>query len=55
MERLETVIATARNCLQETLAQRLMNVEQQRLDLFIISGEEQIARLASVFLKSILT
>jgi DNA-binding protein Fis len=50
-EKLEAVIAAARNCLQETLAQRLMSLKQQRPDLFTITGEEQMARLLEQFLK----
>ena len=50
-ERLDAGIAAARNCLQETLAQRLMSLKQQRPDLFTLSGPEQIAMLLRVFLR----
>lgn len=50
-ERLEAAITAARNCLQETLAQRLITLKQQRPDLFTLSGPEQIAILIKAFLK----
>ncbi|MCJ7635689.1 hypothetical protein MUP77_25265 [Candidatus Bathyarchaeota archaeon] len=52
--RLEAAITTTRSCLQETLAQRLMNLKQQRPDLFTISDQEQIAKLVGELLRWIL-
>ena len=50
-ERLEATIRTDRGLLQETLTQGLMNLKQQRPDLFTLSGPEQIAMLLKAFLK----
>jgi IS30 family transposase len=50
-ERLEATIRTDKGLLQETLTQGLMNLKQQRPDLFTLSGPEQIAMLLKVFLK----
>jgi len=50
-ERLEATIQTDRGLLQETLIQGLINLKQQRPDLFTLSGPEQIAMLLKVFLK----
>lgn len=50
-ERLEATIRTDRGLLQETLTQGLMNLKQQRPDLFTLSGPEQIAMLLKALLK----
>ena len=50
-ERLEAAIRTDKGLLQETLTQGLMNLKQQRTDLFTLSGPEQIAMLLKAFLK----
>ena len=54
-ERLEAVIradkAFDKALVQETLSQALMNLKQQRPDLFTLSGPEQMAMLLKVFLK----
>jgi IS30 family transposase len=50
-EKLEAAITSARSCLQETLAQRLINLKWQRPDLFTLSGPEQIAMLLKAFLE----
>jgi len=53
-QKLEAIIYMDRTHLENALAQGLMNLKQQRPDLFTISGEEQIARLVGAFLKNIL-
>lgn len=50
-ERLEAAIRRKKTFLQETLSQRLRQPKQQRPDLFILSGPEQIVMLLKVFLK----
>lgn len=50
-ERLEAAIATDKTCLEQTLAQALINLKIQRPDLFTLSGPEQIAMLLKVILK----
>lgn len=54
-ERVEAVIradkAFDKALVQETLTQGLMNLKQQRPDLFTLSGPEQIAMLLKAFLK----
>jgi hypothetical protein len=54
-EKLEAVIKSDETSLQGALAQALVNLKQQRSDLFTISGEEQMVRLVGEFLKRILT
>lgn len=54
-EKLETFIRSDKILLQGVLTQALMKLKQQRLDLFTISGQEQIARLVGMFLKNSLT
>jgi hypothetical protein len=49
--RFGAAIATDKARLEETLAQALMNLKQQRPDLFTLSGPEQIAMLLKAFLK----
>lgn len=53
-EKLETFITADRLLLQQTLSQALLNLKQQRPDLFMITGEEQMARLLGLLLKGIL-
>lgn len=53
-ERLEAAITTTRSCLQETLVRRLTDLKQQRPDLFTVSEQEQMVKLAAEFLKWIL-
>jgi|SRR5271157_1244077 len=48
---LEAAIAIDKTCLEQTLAQALMNLKFQRPDLFILSGPEQIGMLLKAFLK----
>ena len=50
-EKLEATIQTDKGLLQETLTRALMNLKQQRPDLFTLSGVEQMAMLLKVFLK----
>lgn len=50
-EKLETAIRTDKILLQKTLAQGLINLKQQRPDLFTLSGPEQLAMLLRVLLK----
>lgn len=50
-EKLEAIINADKTLLQETLAQALMNLKQQRPDLFTLSGPEQIGMLLKLFLK----
>jgi hypothetical protein len=49
--RLESAITAAKNCPQETLAQKLMSLKLQRPDLFTLSGIEQIAMLVKAILR----
>lgn len=53
-EKLETIINSDKILLEQALAQGLMNLKQYRPDLFTISDQEQIVRLAATFLKNIL-
>ena len=50
-ERFDAAIKTDKALLQGTLAQGLMNLKQQRPDLFTLSGPEQITMLLKVLLK----
>jgi len=47
----EAAIRTDKALLQVTLTQGLMSLKQQRPDLFILSGPEQMAMLLKAFLK----
>ena len=49
-EKLEASINTDKSLLQGVLAQALMNLKQQRPDLFILTGQDQIASLARLIL-----
>jgi predicted transcriptional regulator len=53
-EKLEGTINSDKILLEQALAQGLMNLKQYRPDLFTISDQEQIVRLAATFLKNIL-
>ena len=48
-EKLEAIIYTDRIQLKEVLSQALMNLKQQRPDLFILTGQDQIISLARLF------
>jgi hypothetical protein len=50
-QKLEAIVYMDRILLENALAQGLMNLKQQRPDLFTLSGPEQIAMLLKVFLK----
>ena len=49
-EKLEASINTNKNELYGVLAQALMNLKQQRPDLFILTGQDQMVSLARLFL-----
>ena len=49
-EKLETSINVNKNELYVILAQALTNLKQQRPDLFILTGQDQIVSLARIFL-----
>ncbi len=53
-EKLELIIGIDKLRLQQTLAQALTNLKMQRPDLFILSGQEQMAMLLGELLKRIL-
>jgi len=50
-QKLEAIIYMDRILLENALAQGLMNLKQQRPDLFTLSGPEQIAMLLKMILK----
>jgi IS30 family transposase len=50
-QKLEAIIYMNKINLENALAQGLMNLKQQRPDLFTLSGPEQIAMLLKAFLK----
>jgi hypothetical protein len=50
-EKLEGNLALNKFLLQQTLNQALINLKQQRPDLFTLSGPEQIALLIKAILK----
>jgi transposase len=54
-QKLESVINSDKSLLQTVLAQGLMNLKQQKPDLFTITGEEQMTRLVAQFLKGIVS
>jgi IS30 family transposase len=49
-EKLEAIINSDKNELQEVLAQALMNLKQKRPDLFILTGQDQMVSLVQLFL-----
>ena len=49
-EKLEATINTNKTQLQGVLAQALVNLKQQRPDLFILTGQDQIVSLVRLFL-----
>ena len=49
-ERLEASINTNKSELQRVLAQALINLKQQRPDLFVLTGNDQIVSLVRLFL-----
>ena len=49
-EKLEALINTDKTLLQGVLAQALVNLKQQRPDLFILTGQDQMVYLARFFL-----
>ncbi len=52
-EKLEAIINSDKNELQGVLAQALMKLKQQRPDLFIITGQDQLVSLVRLFLRFI--
>ena len=54
-EKLETILYLDKILLQQTLSQALVNLKQQRPDLFTLTSQDQIANLVGIFLKTILT
>jgi IS30 family transposase len=52
-DKLELIINVDRKLLHNTLAQALTNLKMQRPELFTLSGQEQIAMLVTMLLKSL--
>ena len=52
-QNIEGVIKTDRILLEQTLAKALINMKQQRPDLFYMTGTDQIVRLVSVFMNAV--
>ena len=50
-DKLEASINTDKTLLQGVLAQALVNLKQQRPDLFILTGQDQIVSLARIFFR----
>jgi IS30 family transposase len=53
-QKLEAIINVDRTLLERALAQGLVNLKQQRPELFYMSDQEQKVRLLGLFLKNIL-
>lgn len=53
-EKLESIISLDKILLQSALTQALTNLKQQRPDLFILSGQEQLVMLAKLFYEKVL-
>ena len=53
-QKLEIIIYADKILLQRTLTQALTNLKLQRPDLFILSGQDQIAMLAKLLFENIL-
>lgn len=49
-EKLEAIINSNKSQLQGVLAQALVNLKQQRPDLFFLTGQDQMVSLARLFL-----
>ena len=50
-EKLEALINTDKTLLHGVLSQALVNLKQQRHDLFILTGQDQIVSLARLFFR----
>jgi len=48
-EKVEAIIYSDKNLLEQTLSQALTNLKLQRPDLFILTGQEQIVALIKLF------
>jgi len=53
-EKLETIIKSDKTLLYQTLIQALTNLKQQRPDLFILTGQEQLGMLAKLFFENVI-
>jgi len=49
-EKLVSIIYMDKTLLQQTLSQALLNLKQQKPDLFILTGQDQIISLARLIL-----
>ena len=52
--KVEAIINADGTLLQGSLAQALMNLKQQRPDLFILTGPEQLGMLTKLFFENVL-